>query len=335
MKAVRFHGVGDLRVEDVAQPGSPPAGHVRLEVRAAGICGSDLHNFHTGMWVSRLPVTPGHEFAGEVVELGGDVGGLSLGDLVVADSRANCGSCVHCLAGRGNLCLAMGYVGEVCDGGFAEEAVLPAERVLRVAAGVAPEIAALSEPLAVALHACRRLDAAKGEPVLVAGGGPIGGLVALLLAGMGSGPVLLAERNSARAALLAEVAGAEVIELDPAAIAARCPPASPRFAIEATGSHEVLRRLMRSVSAGGRIVLVGLFHGEGMLDPNLIVEREIDLLGCSAFRDEQAQAVALLPRLAPKLARLISAPIGLDDVPATYARLIRGETTALKTIVKP
>src|ERR1700756_5336306 len=106
MKAVRFHGVGDLRVEDVAPPGALPSGHVRLKVRAAGICGSDLHNFRTGMWVSRLPVTPGHEFAGEVVELGGEVGDLTLGDLVVADSRANCGSCAHCREGRGNLCSA-------------------------------------------------------------------------------------------------------------------------------------------------------------------------------------------------------------------------------------
>ena len=67
MRAVRFHGVGDLRVEDVPAAAAPGAGEVRLRVRAAGICGSDLHNFKTGQWVSRLPVTPGHEFAAEVI----------------------------------------------------------------------------------------------------------------------------------------------------------------------------------------------------------------------------------------------------------------------------
>ena len=79
MRAVRFHGVGDLRIEDVPVPKAPDAGEVRLRVRAAGICGSDLHNFKTGQWVSRLPVTPGHEFAAEVLEVGAGVAGLKVG----------------------------------------------------------------------------------------------------------------------------------------------------------------------------------------------------------------------------------------------------------------
>ena len=335
MRAVRLHGVGELRVEEVPLPGPPPAGYLRLKVAAAGICGSDLHNYRTGMWISHLPVTPGHEFAATVTELGADGAGFRPGDLVVADSRANCGSCVHCLEGNGNLCLEMGYVGEVSDGGFAEETLLAADRVLRVPPGVTPEIAALSEPLAVALHVRQRLDPVPDQPILIAGGGPIGGLLALLLREEGLGPVLLVERNAARARLLAEVAGVEPIDLDPAAIARRCPPTGPRYAVEATGSFEVLQKLIHSVSAGGRIALVGIFHGAGQLDANLLVERELDLRGCSVFRDEQADAVAMLPRLAPKLARLITAPIGLEEVPAAYERLIRGEATALKTIIRP
>ena len=117
--------------------------------------------------------------------------------------------------------------------------------------------------------------------------------------------------------------------------ARHCPPTGPRYAVEATGSFEVLQKLVHSVSAGGRIALVGIFHGAGQLDANLLVERELDLRGCSVFRDEQADAVAMLPRLAPKLARLITAPIGLEEVPAAYERLIRGEATALKTIIRP
>jgi (R,R)-butanediol dehydrogenase/meso-butanediol dehydrogenase/diacetyl reductase len=335
MRAVRLHGVGELRVEEVASPGPPPAGYLRLAVKAAGICGSDLHNYRTGQWISHLPVTPGHEFAGVVVELGADVEGLQPGDLVVADSRANCGSCAHCLAGEGNLCLAMGYVGEISDGGFAEEALLPADRVLRVPAGVTPEVAALAEPLAVALHVRRRLDPQRGQPILIAGGGPIGGLVALLLAEEGLGPILLVERNGLRAGLLSEVAGVETIDLDPAAIARRCPPTGPRHAVEATGSYEMLQGLAHSVSAGARIALVGIFHGRGEIDANLLVEREIDLIGCSVFRDEQADAVAMLAHLAPRLARLIEGPIALEEVPAAYERLIRGQARALKTIIRP
>jgi len=334
MRAVRFYGVGDLRVEDVPPPGPVAAGMVRLRVRAAGICGSDLHNFKTGQWVSHLPVTPGHEFAGEVVELGAGVTGLAAGDLVVADSRVFCGDCAACRARRHNLCEKLGFVGEVCDGGFAEAAILPAAGLVKVPEDVPDVVAAMAEPLAVALHAVRRLDPGKGEPVLIAGGGPIGGLVALLLAQAGFGPLVMIERNLHRAALLADVTGVAPVALSHAAIVEACGGA-PRFCVDATGSAAVVEILLQSVAAGGRIALVGIFHDRPPLNLNLVVEREIEILGCSVFRDELKDAVAMLPALAGKLARLASAPIALGDVPAAYEVLIAGDTRSVKTIIRP
>jgi len=334
MLAVRFHGVGDLRVEEVAEPGRVAAGMVRLRVRAAGICGSDLHNFRTGQWVSKMPVTPGHELAGEVLELGEGVTGFAAGDLVVAESRVFCGNCGACRAGRYNLCETLGFVGEVCDGGFAEAAVLPASGLVKVPNGVPDLVAAMAEPLAVALHAVRRLDPVQGEPVLVAGGGPIGGLAALVLAQAGFGPVVMIERNEHRAALLAAVAGVVPVELSHDAILAACGGA-PRFCLDATGSGAVAAILLESVAAGGRLALVGIFHDRPPLNLNLVVEREIEIMGCSVFRDELREAVAMLPALAEKLGRLASVPIGLADVPAAYAALIAGTTRSIKTIIRP
>lgn len=91
MKAVRLHAAQDLRLEEVEAPSAPPRGHVTLAVRAAGICGSDLHNFRTGQWITRSPSTAGHEFCGRIIAVGRDVNGLSVGDLVAADSRFTCG----------------------------------------------------------------------------------------------------------------------------------------------------------------------------------------------------------------------------------------------------
>jgi (R,R)-butanediol dehydrogenase/meso-butanediol dehydrogenase/diacetyl reductase len=334
MQAVRFHGVGDLRVEDLAPPGPVAAGHVRLRVRAAGICGSDLHNFRTGQWVSRLPVTPGHEFAGEVVEAGEGVTGFAAGDLVAADSRVFCGHCGACRAGRHNLCEKLGFVGEICDGGFAESAVLPAAGLVKVPEGVPDVVAAMAEPLAVALHAVRRLNPAQGGPILIAGGGPIGGLAALALAEAGFGPLVMIERNLHRAGLLAEVTGVARVALSRPAIWEACGGA-PRFCIDATGSGAVVETLLESVAPGGRMALVGIFHDRPPLNLNLVVEREIEIFGCSVFRDELSEAVGRLPALSEKLARLASAPIGLKDVPAAYKTLIAGDARSVKTIIQP
>ena len=100
MRAVRLYGVGDLRVEEVPRPAAPSGSDVLLKVLAAGICGSDLHNFRTGQWISRAPSTPGHELAGEVLAVGTSVAGFAPGDRVVADSRFWCGACPACVSGR-------------------------------------------------------------------------------------------------------------------------------------------------------------------------------------------------------------------------------------------
>jgi len=335
MRAIRFHGRGDIRFEDVPEPPPPTEGQVRLRVRMAGICGSDLHNFATGQWISRLPVTPGHEFCAEVLSVGEGVGGLVPGDLVVVDSRANCGECDHCRQGAGNLCRRMGFVGEVCDGGFAEQSVQPARRLLKVPAGIDPAVAAMTEPLAVALRVVRQLAASAGAEVLVAGGGCIGGLVALLLRELGLHPVLLADRNADRTRLLEDVTGIRTVALEAGAVRDACGGREPAFGVEATGSGKVLNRLIGCMRSGGRVAMVGLFDGVQSVDVNQVVERELSLVGCSVFQDEFRDALALLPRLADRLAALATQPIALEDVPAAYRRLRSGGVPQLKMLVRP
>jgi (R,R)-butanediol dehydrogenase/meso-butanediol dehydrogenase/diacetyl reductase len=189
----------------------------------------------------------------------------------------------------------------------------------------------MAEPTAVALHAVRRLAPEKNAPILIVGGGPIGGLVALLLAEQGFGPLFAAERNPARAALLADLTGARIVRLEDDGLRA----AGIRFCVDATGSAAALATLLGVVAPGGRVALVGLFHGTPALDVNRIVEAEIDVVGCSVFRDEMQDVLGMLGGLADKLLRAASAPIGLAEMPAAYARLIAGETTTLKTLVRP
>jgi len=330
MKAARLHAKGDLRVEDIPVPEAPQPGWVTLAVTAAGICGSDLHNFRTGQWISRSPSVPGHELIGRVTAVGDGVTGLSLGDRVVADSRVWCGECPACRAGNHHLCARLGFVGEVCDGGFAEQCTLPARLLHRLPDTLPDEAAVMAEPVAVALHAVKRLNAPVEAPVLIAGCGPIGGLAALVLAELGHRDIRVADRNERRVARVCAVTGARPVRLDPASAGRDL-----RHAIEATGSTAALQGLMDCVGGGGAIALVGIMHGRIDLDPNLLVEREVSLIGCHAFRDELPEAIALLDRAADRARRVIDCEIAIADVPAAYARLLAGDSEGLKTIVRP
>ncbi|MBL8578395.1 MAG: alcohol dehydrogenase catalytic domain-containing protein [Mesorhizobium sp.] len=334
MKAVRLYAARDLRVEDIDPPGPPAPGWVTLRTTAAGICGSDLHNYRTGHWISRSPSTAGHEFAGVVTGLGDGVTGLAIGDTVVADSRFWCGECYACKSGRTNVCAKLGFVGEVCDGGFAELATLPARLVHRHDPGLDPAIAAMAEPLAVALHAIRKQAVPSGQPVLVIGCGTIGGFVALLLSRLHEGPVLVADRNAERASLVADVTGAKVADLDGQSIRDALGGQPLLYACDATGDGRVLKTTLDLLSGGGSIALVGIANAPVELDLNVLVERETALIGCHAFIDELPEAVALLPSLAPQLSRLIDTEIGLDEVPAAYERLLAGQSKGLKTIIR-
>lgn len=334
MKAVRLYAAKDLRVETIDPPAVLEPGWVRLKVSAAGICGSDLHNFSTGQWISRSPSVAGHEFAGVVTEIGAGVSGFKPGDTVIADSRYWCGECPACKSGRHNVCSTLGFIGEVCDGGFAEETALPARLLVPYAADVNPVVAAMGEPLSVALHAIRKQRVPSGEAVLVVGCGPIGGLVALLLSRLHDGPVLVCDRNEQRAGLVARVTGATSVQLQKTALEAVLSGKTLRYAIDATGNIAVLNAIIDVLSGGGSLALVGISHGKIELDPNILVEREISLIGCHAYQDELAEIAPLLPELEASLVELIDREISLDEVPQAYDRLLAGQAEGLKTIIR-
>lgn len=324
MRAVRLHAKGDLRVETIAAPQPPKAEELTLAVTAAGICGSDLHNFKTGAWITRAPSVAGHEFTGTVIALGHKVTHVALGDRVVVDSRYVCGSCPACLEGREHVCDRLGFLGEAIDGGFSEAVTLPGRNVMRASDGVPDRHLAMAEPLAVALHALRRLAAPVGAPVLVTGCGPIGGLVALLASREGH-PVTVADRNTARAELVAQATNGKIAPSD----------AFPRVrhAIDTTGHADVIAALLDAIESCGTLALVGIGRSGPVLDPVRLVEREITVVGCHAFADELAKVNALLPELSMALEAFIAEEIPLEAVPDAYDRHLAGQVRGLKTII--
>lgn len=330
MKAVRLYSKNDLRVEEIEPPHAPAALEVRVRVLAAGICGSDIHNFKTGQWISRSPSTAGHEFAGVVTEVGNSVSSLRVGDRVVADSRVTCGRCRNCLEGYPQICEKMGFVGEVVDGGFAEEVVLDGGLLHKVDQSTDARVFAMAEPTAVALHTLKRLSAPPGSAMLIVGCGPIGAICGIL-ARHRRHSLLLADKSSDRASLVARIAGGDVVDLHASAGAGNL----PRFAIDATGSPSVVSQLVHIMPGGGAIALVGLGSGELSVNANLLVEKEIQLIGCHAFNDELAEAIEACKAHSSELSAIVEAEIALDDVPRAYESIIAGRSKAPKTIVRP
>lgn len=327
MRAVRLHAKRDLRVERVAEPAPPGPGEVRLAVTAAGICGSDLHNYATGAWITRAPSIAGHEFTGRVTAIGEGVSEVAVDDRVIVDSRFVCGTCPACLAGEAQVCDTLGFLGEAIDGGFAEAVTLPARNVLKAPDAVPDHHLAMAEPLAVALHALGRLAPSPDAEIVVAGCGPIGAFVTLLARDRGH-PVRILDRNGARRALVSAETGAAEADLDSLS--------RLRFscAIDTTGNAKVISGLLDTIAGASRMALVGIGAPAAVIDPARLVEREIALLGCHAFTDgDLAEVGRMLPRLGDRLDPFVADRIALAEVPAAYERLLAGEVRGIKTII--
>ncbi|MER8847218.1 zinc-binding dehydrogenase, partial [Mesorhizobium australicum] len=137
-----------------------------------------------------------------------------------------------------------------------------------------------------------------------------------------------------RCARVARVTGATIVGLDRDAVAAATASVPLLAAVEATGSVAAFGQLLGVLDPGGAIAMVGIFHGRLDIDPNVLVEREIALLGCHAFADELPDAVRMLGELSEPLLALVDCEIGLDDIPAAYERLLAGSSDGLKTIIR-
>ncbi|MFK7856903.1 MAG: zinc-binding dehydrogenase [Granulosicoccus sp.] len=332
MKAVQLYAKGDLRIEEVEAPDAIESDEVLLSVEAAGICGSDLHNFHTGVWISRSPSIPGHEFCARVLKVGERVTTLQPGDRVVADSRVSCGDCDACNSEQRYLCAGMGFVGEVNNGGFAAYTVQKASQLLKLPSSDLPAmVAVFAEPLAVALHAVNRVNPRKGDRALIVGAGTIGVLCAIVLRHRGIDALQVAELNELRRNHVCEKFGMTAFELSKNTVPNR---QKPTICIDTTGSAAVLDRVLENLSRGGRLSIVGLYRDNVSIDMNAVVEGGITLCGCAAFDNELHESVSLLPELREEIMKIAVQEIDIESVPSWYDTLSKGDSPMQKIIIQ-
>lgn len=338
MKAARWHGIKDVRLEDVAEP-TPRPDEAVVRVLWVGLCGSDLEEFESGPVVAHPGVVLGHEIVGQVITGAADGSGPRIGTTVIVDVVVGCGSCFWCVRHEEGLCPCLQVIGLSRDGGLTERLAARASRLVAVPDSVPARHAALTEPLAVAVRAVRKCGSMFGQSVIVVGGGTIGMLTAQVARGAGAARVVVVEPEPRRRALLESWGISAVWEDDEAeraaCLGAMLPGRGSDFVIECSGRPGVARESVRLVRPGGRAVLVGVPTAEQQLDVLDIVLGEKVVVGSAGhvWDEDIMSAVGLLAAGVVDVAPMISHELPLRDVADAFALLADPARPVLKLLV--
>jgi (R,R)-butanediol dehydrogenase/meso-butanediol dehydrogenase/diacetyl reductase len=351
MKAARFHGRKDIRIDNIPEPELRP-GTVRLKVAWCGICGTDLHEYLQGpifipspghphpLSHEEPPVTMGHEFSGTVEAVGEGVTDIAVGDNAVVEPYFVCGECPPCKAGNYNLCTRMGFIGLAGGGGGLSEKVVVERRWVHKIGDIPLDEAALIEPLSVAHHAVTRAGAKAGDVALIGGAGPIGLLVAAMLKSLGV-TTIITELSQARKEK-AQSSGVADHVLDPSTddvnerVLELTGGIGADLGFECAGVDAVLDALLGSVRPAGVVVNVSIWGHPATVDMQKLVLREIDLRGTIAYVRDHEAVIKLVQAGRIDLKPFITARIALEDlVSQGLTALIEHNDTAVKILVHP
>jgi L-gulonate 5-dehydrogenase len=281
MKAAIQYAPFDVRMEEVPYPQLNP-GEVIVKIKAAGICGSDVHFFEGVHPYKMYPRIHGHELAGKIVQIADDVTTSKVGDRVVIEPLLACGTCYPCRKGKYNCCVNLEVIGAHVDGGFAEYLAVPAKKVHPIPEGMPFDLAATCEPYTIGHHSTLRAGITRGETVLILGAGAIG-LTAIDFAKIRGARVLVAEVSAFRQEM-ARKFGADVV-IDPSkqdllkVVLELTNGEGAAAVIEATGVTAVMESTENLVAAGGTIVIAGLTTDKVAFTGINFTKREMNILG--------------------------------------------------------
>jgi L-idonate 5-dehydrogenase len=298
-----IHAPNDLRVQAM-EPEAVGAGQVAVRVAMGGICGSDLHYFHSGGFGTvriKRPMILGHEVAGVVEAVAPGVTRVKVGDRVAVNPSRPCGACQYCLEGLPNQCLEMRFYGSAMrdphvEGAFRNVLVCDAVQCELLAPGVPLEMAALAEPFSVALHGVSRAGPLLGKKVLVSGCGPIGTLAIAAAAVHGAAEIVAADMTDETLAIARRMGAHQVINVaDEREWTGRYSANKGTFDVllECSGNQQALRSGLDVMRPRGVVVQLGL-GGDVSIPQNTVVAKELCICGSFRFHAEFALAVRLI-----------------------------------------
>lgn len=338
MKAVIYDEPGRFEVREVAVP-EPGPGEVLIRVLVAGVCGTDLH-LHDGEFGPTYPLTPGHEFVGQVVAVGAGTGAEMIGRRFVVDNTGSCGHCVECRRARPAYCQNLIAQGVNAPGGFAEYVVTSSGRCFAVD-DLDPETAVFTEPVACVVHGLDVLGLQPGANVLLFGAGPTGLVLTQLLARSGASELTVAAPTQAKLDL-ARAGGADqtvlVDRADPASSLDQLRKAAPDgfdVVIDATGAVAVLAQTLALTRTGGTVFVYGMTSQAAVwsIAPYDIFRRELTIKGSFAQQFSFDRALSALRSDRVKTEGMISRRFSLDAYDEALAAV--ADSSVVKAVIVP
>lgn len=351
MKAAMWHARHDIRIETVPDPGPPGPGEVILKVTSCGICGTDLEEFESGpifipvdkpnpLSGQQAPLILGHEFAGEVVEVGRDVP-FKPGTYLAPDTLITCGECYYCKRHELSLCDNLALLGLMAHGGLAEYCKVPISMCIELPQSLTPEYAALAEPLSVAVRAVRKSRLKVGETVAIFGGGTIGLFCLQIALSAGASAVYVVEPMAQRRALAMQLGATGVIDpltTDPVEELRKLTRIGPDVVLEACGMPTVIPTTIDAARKAGRIVLLGIPGSKSTINFFNIVVTEKEVIGSMShvYDEDFYTALNLLAEGRIDAEKLITHRIPLDRLIEDGLQQLKSHSPdTLKILVKP
>lgn len=265
----------------------PVCGHndLRIRIRKTAICGTDTHIFNWDAWsraTIRVPMVIGHEYVGEVVEVGQEVGGFKVGDRVTGEGHITCGYCRNCRAGRRHLCRNTVGVGVNRQGCFAEYLVIPAFNAYRLPDAVSDDLASIFDPFGNAVHTALSFDLV-AEDVLITGAGPIGIMAVAVARHCGALHVVITDVNEYRLALARRMGATLAINVNERSLESVMQELGMTegfdVGLEMSGVPSAFRAMLETMNHGGRVAVLGIPPAEMSLDWSRIIFKGLTIKG--------------------------------------------------------
>ncbi|WP_226527155.1 zinc-dependent alcohol dehydrogenase family protein [Metabacillus niabensis] len=318
MKAVLYESPLTFSVKNVQNP-VIKSQQVLIKVKTCGVCRTDIH-IHHGEFIAGFPLVPGHEFVGEVVQVGENVKGITIGDRVACDNTVLCGHCYYCKRNEPLYCENFYSLGVNGPGGFSEYVVVNHDKVFQIR-NLSYDQAVFAEPTACAVHGLDVIDVKPGDDVLMFGTGPTGIILAQLLKNAGAGNVVVSASDSKKLALVKELAADHVVQMERSNYSKHEQEINNLFpkgfdiVIDATGAKEVIQHLPQFCKNGAKVVIYGVAAQKDtiQLSPYEIFQKELKIIGSFAQTHCFDRALKFIENGVVSTQKLITHRYSLDE----------------------